>query len=157
VKESILDVLMYLFEYYMDDDTPVQEDQTLLKDELIGAGFPLTEVERALAWLESLAEEKSQLSLPAQATAMRLYAAPEIAKLDVECRGFLLFLEQMGALDAHHRELALDRCMALEAEEISLEQLKWVVLMVLFNQPGQEESLAWMEDLAYAESNGLLH
>ena len=37
--------------------------------------------------------------------------------------------------------------MALEDEEIDLDQLKWVVLMVLFNQPGRESAYAWMEDL----------
>ena len=45
------------------------------------------------------------------------------------------------------RELVIDRVMALEDEEIDLDQLKWVVLMVLFNQPGRESAYAWMEDL----------
>ena len=35
------------------------------------------------------------------------------------------------------------------AAEIDVEQIKWVVLMVLFNQPGQEANFAWMEDLMF--------
>ena len=35
------------------------------------------------------------------------------------------------------------------AEDIDIEQVKWVVLMVLFNQPGQEANYAWMEDLMF--------
>ena len=35
----------------------------------------------------------------------------------------------------------------MRPEEIDLDQLKWVVLMVLFNQPGRESAYAWMEDL----------
>jgi Smg protein len=35
--------------------------------------------------------------------------------------------------------------MALELEEVDLTDLKWVVLMVLFNQPGQEAAFAWIE------------
>ena len=66
-------------------------------------------------------------------------------KRDVECRGFLMFLEQQGILDAIQRELVLDRAMALDQDEFDLDDLKWVVLMVLFNQPGQEAAFAWME------------
>ena len=42
-------------------------------------------------------------------------------------------------------------------DEIDLEQLKWVVLMVLFNQPGREAAFAWMEDLVFEETTGMLH
>ena len=75
----------------------------------------------------------------------RVYYGPELEKLDVECRGFLLFLEQHGVLDADQRELVLDRAMALDQDELDLDDLKWVVLMVLFNQPGSEAAYAWME------------
>ena len=37
----------------------------------------------------------------------------------------------------------------LEAEELDLEQVKWVVLMVLSSQPGQELACAQMEDLVF--------
>jgi len=33
--------------------------------------------------------------------------------------------------------------MALEQDEMDLDDLKWVVLMVLFNQPGSEAAYAW--------------
>ncbi|MDX2418167.1 MAG: DUF494 family protein, partial [Xanthomonadales bacterium] len=33
--------------------------------------------------------------------------------------------------------------------EITLEDLKWVVRMVLFNQPGPEANFAWREDLMF--------
>ena len=47
--------------------------------------------------------------------------------------------------------------MALESEDISLEQLKWVALLVLFNQPGQEAAFAWMHDLVYDMPSVSLH
>ncbi len=37
--------------------------------------------------------------------------------------------------------------LALDADELDTEQLKWVVLMVLSSQPGQEQAFARMEDL----------
>ncbi len=77
--------------------------------------------------------------------------------MDAECRGFLLFLEQVKVLDATTRELVVDRVMALESESIDLEQLKWVVLMVLFNQPGQETMFSWMEDFVFDREACRLH
>src|SRR3546814_12645910 len=80
----------------------------------------------------------------------RVYFGPELDKLDVECRGFLLVLEQHGILDPAQRELVLDRAMALDQDELDLDDLKWVVLMVLFNQPGSEAAYAWMETQMFA-------
>ena len=39
-------------------------------------------------------------------------------------------------LDADQRELVLDRALALDQDELDLDDLKWVVLMVLFNKQG---------------------
>jgi Smg protein len=47
--------------------------------------------------------------------------------------------------------------MALATDEIDLTQLKWIILMVLFNQPGQEEAYAWMEDLMFEGLSDYLH
>ena len=69
----------------------------------------------------------------------------------------MLYLDHNDILDPVHRELVIDRVMALESEHIDLEQLKWVVLMVLFNQPGQEAAFAWMHDLVYEAEPGLVH
>ena len=51
----------------------------------------------------------------------------------------------------------VDRLLALETPDIDVEQIKWVVLMVLFSQPGQELAYARMEDLVFEESAGALH
>ncbi len=159
MKENILDVLMYLFENYMDDDTQLEQDPETLKVELSAAGFPHTEINKAFAWLEDLGERQELLTdRPAyESRAMRIFTQHEEDKMDLQCRGFLLFLEQVGVLDIASRELVIDRSMALDTEEMSLEQLKWVILMVLFNQPGQEANFAWMEDLVYDESPRVMH
>jgi len=47
--------------------------------------------------------------------------------------------------------------MALDALDIEVEQVKWVVLMVLFSQPGQENAFARMEDLVFDEVSDALH
>ena len=47
--------------------------------------------------------------------------------------------------------------MALDQDEIDLDDLKWVVLMVLFNQPGAEAAYAWMENQMFEDEPEPLH
>jgi Smg protein len=161
MKESVFDVLMYLFENYMSDEAAAEMDQDreALKSELLRAGFHDREIGKALDWLEGLsALQHASLSPPVkQAASMRIYSAQELERLDLDSRGFLLFLEQMGVLDHTTREMVVDRAMALEGTEMDLDQLKWVILMVLFNQPGREAAFAWMEDLVLDDMTTTLH
>ena len=54
MKEDVLDVLMYLFENYMDDDVAIEADPEILKSQLREAGFLSTEINKAFTWLEDL-------------------------------------------------------------------------------------------------------
>lgn len=159
MKESVLDVLMYLFDHYFDDDeVDVESDRESLQLDLVDAGFPEAEIHKAFVWLEGLAGEPEVCTGDnRESLSMRIYSSDEAGRLDAECRGFLLFLEQVKVLDATTRELVVDRVMALESEAIDLEQLKWVVLMVLFNQPGQETMFSWMEEFVFDREACRLH
>ncbi|RKZ36825.1 MAG: hypothetical protein DRQ37_03300 [Gammaproteobacteria bacterium] len=159
MKETVLDVLIYLFENYFDEDSELESDQGTVRRELLEAGFPEAEISKAFGWLEGLAAgNEGSVSDSAKVRAStRIYAAEETGRLDLECRGFLYFLEQVGVLDAVTRELVIDRVMALETDDIDLERLKWVLLMVLFNRPGKEETFAWMEDYVFENMSGRLH
>lgn len=157
MKENVLDVLMYLFRNYMDDDADADPDRESIQTELLAAGFPSREIQQAFEWLDSLIDRQMLITSPVNPGSCRVYVAQELAKLDVECRGFLLFLEQNGILDSETRELVIDRVMALEADDIGLHQLKWIILMLLLNQPGQEEACAWLEDLVLDGVPGYLH
>jgi Smg protein len=118
VKDNVLDLLIYLFENYMSTDDEPRPDRNTLKLELDKAGFAEPDIERALEWLD------------------------ELVRLDTDVRGYLMYLENVRILSGAERELVIDRLMALEADEIDIEQVKWVVLMVLFSQPGQESAYA---------------
>jgi Smg protein len=154
MKESILDVLLYLFEHYIAQDADFARDRDSLQNSLLQAGFSPAEIAKAFDWLDGLAERRHAPSAPRADGPTRVFVGPELAKLDLECRGFLMFLEQHGILDADQRELVLDRAMALDQDELDLEDLKWVVLMVLFNQPGSEAAYAWMETQMFDGEEG---
>jgi Smg protein len=162
MKESILDVLLYLFEHYFTDDADLVRDRDSLQsgplfDELGQAGFSPAEINKAFEWLDALARQRPGASAPRADGPTRVFAGPELDKLDVECRGFLLFLEQHGVLDSGQRELVVDRAMALDQDELDLDDLKWVVLMVLFNQPGSEAAYAWMETQMFEDEPEPVH
>ncbi len=159
MNENLLDVLMYLFENYFEDEVVLGPDQETVKHELSQAGFPEAVINRAFNWLEGLAApEQHEFSDTMVGTpSMRLFASEEQERLSRECRGFLLFLEQAGVLDPMNRELVIDRLMALGDDDIDLDQAKWVVQMVLFNQPGKEAAFSLMEDLVFDHGESRLH
>lgn len=147
MKENIFDVLMYLFDNYMDEDSEIPPDNDLVKTELLAAGFVDNDVIRAFDWLESLASEDINVT-PQSSSSFRIFSPFEKERLDVECQDLMMTLERTGILNSINRELILDRAIALE-EVLSLEKLKWIVLIVLLNQPNEELALARMEDIIY--------
>jgi Smg protein len=156
MKESVLDVLMYLFETFVDSDDEPEPNRNELKEELARAGFRDGEIDRALDWLDGLNSTGVTSSEP-QHTAFRVFDSAEQERLDAPSRGYLLQLEQIGILQPIQRELVIDRLLALDNEEIDVEQTKWVVMMVLFSQPGQKEAFAKMEDLVFADDSAWVH
>jgi Smg protein len=160
MSETVLDVLMYLFETYSDQEVQKESepDQSLLREELLHAGFGEPEVDRALDWLDGLTSRHIEpFAMQPAERSVRLFNPFELSRLDAECRGYILYLEQIGILSPVQRELVIDRLVALGAGDIDVEQVKWVVLMVLFSQPGQEKAFARMEDLVFEENTGVVN
>jgi len=157
MKQTVLDVLVYLFEHCMEEDNR-EINQDALRGQLIEAGFPDAQISKAFDWLEALAKQReAAVSNAARNSSLRVYTHEECEKLTREGRGLLLYLEQVGVVDSAARELVIERAMALDADEIGADELKWIVLMVLFNQPGNEEAFVWMEDLVMDELRGSLN
>jgi Smg protein len=156
--ENMVDVLIYLYENYLDGESQPPDDQGELEDELSQAGFTNGEIRKALRWLDELAAGVETAHYqPCTRRSMRVYADVESAKLDVEAKGLLLFLEQNGILDPASRELVIDRALAIDHASVSVEELKWVVLLVLMNRPGSEDAFTQMEDLVYNDEPTAVH
>jgi len=171
LKQNVLDVLIYLFETYSDDDSIQPPDREELESELIRAGFEEESIERALKWIDDLtvqigftkeADEHIEtlnlgLDNKAALPSIRVYTLTEKTRISQSCRGYLHHLEQIGILDHEQLERVIDRVMALDKDNIDIEELQWVVLMVLFSQPEQELAFQQMEDLIYMENGGIVH
>ncbi|NOY67106.1 MAG: DUF494 domain-containing protein [Gammaproteobacteria bacterium] len=149
MKENVLDVLLYLFQNFMDGDSDIEPDRENLENQLLDAGFLDHEISHAFIWLDDLATNQENNKGNIKNHSFRVFTSEESDKLDVDCRGFLLYLENMCVLTAESRELVIDRVMALDSHDFDIERLKWVVLMVLFNHPEQDMNLEWIENMVF--------
>ena len=158
MKENVIDILKYLFESYLDEDIEHIPTGNKVKNELSLAGFGQKNIGKAFEWLDDLAKLKTHqftLSFDIK-TPSRIYNDYEQERFSIEARGFMYYLEDMGILDFNLRELIIDRALALESEEINLEQMQWITLMVLFNISGSEGAFTWIENVVFDE-NHLMH
>jgi Smg protein len=128
------DILVYVFENCQQAELAYDRERVAKK--LSAAGFEDSDISEALHWLAGVtrAPQGGLEKLAVSRHAFRAFAPREAAKLDAQCRGFLLTLEQSGILDVQTRELVIERALAAAGDSLSLEQLKLVVLMVLWNQ-----------------------
>lgn len=134
-------------------------DNDALVVELEKIGFDRYEISRALHWLDGLIQFQAAFNAgpPLTTLALRHYLPEEMERLGVEGRGMLLYLEQIGILDPVAREIVIDRVMAFDSREVDLGRIKWVVLLVLFNQPGKKAALALMQEMVLADAFDILH
>ena len=166
---TVLDILIYVFDRYMFDEAPEVPEREALARDLESAGFGEANVERALDWLADLAGERQPRAAAcprpdaddarrSARRSLRLYshawswrASRRIAAACC-CR----WSRRRSCMPAQ-RELVIDRLLALDVEDLNLEQVRWVVLMVLSSQPGQEQACARMETLVFDADTGATH
>ena len=128
------EILVYLFENCQHHEISGEKDRVAKK--LSAAGFDDSDISEAMTWLAGVVRGplRSFAPLPERGAASRAYAPKEMLKLDAECRGLLMHFEQSGILTPQVREHVIERAMAANGDGLTIEQLKLVVLMVLWNQ-----------------------
>lgn len=153
----MFELLVYLFENYIESNIPADE-QTLTR-ELSAAGFDSQDISLAFSWfsdLATLADQADVTDTSAGRAAYRIYNPEETKKIGADSRSFLLFLEQAGVLNTFEREVVIDRLMALTESEITLDQAKWISLMVLWRH-GKARDYLFVEDALFNEASHTLH
>ena len=64
MKENVIDVLLYLFENYIDTENSSQPDKDVLELELEQVGFQEMEIHKALDWLDNMTVVAPQTDNP---------------------------------------------------------------------------------------------
>jgi Smg protein len=149
-KESTLEVLFYLFENYSEVED-VNQSRDVLHGYLNQAGFPSTDISKAFDWLESLADEDTVRISKPNKKSVRIFSEYECNWLNSECRSYLIFLDQAHVLTPEMRERTIDRVLELQDDCFNLDKLKWVILMLLLNQPNSESAYVWMDEIALSD------
>ncbi|HLX79441.1 MAG TPA: DUF494 domain-containing protein [Burkholderiales bacterium] len=128
------DILVYVFENCQQYELSNEKERVAKK--LSAAGFDDSDISEALTWLAGVARSphRALAPLPDSGAGFRAYAPKELARLDAECRGLLIYFEQAGILTPQTREYVIERALAAAGDGLTIEQLKLIVLMVLWNQ-----------------------
>jgi len=156
MKENTLDVLFYLFDNYSDVDD-VSQSRDVLQGYLKEAGFPRTRISRAFDWLESLADDNVIYLSEPKTRSIRHFSKYEMRWLDKESQDYMLSLTNSGVLSPEMFERTIDRVLSLGDKEFDISRLKWVILMLLLNQPDTEAEYVWMDDVALGEEEPVYH
>ena len=166
IKQSVVDVLMFLFERYLDDDDSnktghVTDKRDSIQLRLEEMGFHNQDINQAFDWLEDLADVQANMQdnekqIAIKETSTRIYSEQEKMLITQESIGFLNFLQQSNILTPVTRELILDRVVAL-GHPLDAEQLKWIIMIVLHTQPGEEYTLTLMEDFLFDDTIDHIH
>ncbi len=155
----MFEILMFLFENYMDAGVSLKSDNDAVVTELQRVGFDRDEIDRALDWLDGLDRFQQEVHSGPKITSqsIRHFLPFEREQFGMEGLDFLIHLERLGIVDSATREIVIDRVVALDTREVDLGRIKWVILMVLFNQPDKKAALSLLQDMILAEAFDALH
>ena len=161
MTNNILDVLTFMFDFLFEiaeEDSGQELDDDLLKSHLSEAGFDSVRIDKALNWIENIASLQDGRLTPFTTThnSIRVYSNDEQGKLDTRARGFIMFMENMGQLSPSQREMVIDQVMSLEDSKLSMDDLKWVVMMVIGNSTDASVPTQWLESIVFYDENPTL-
>jgi Smg protein len=161
MTNNILDVLTFMFDILFESaeqDSAQEVDDDLLKSHLSDAGFDADRIEKALNWLENIAalQDGRIAAFDTTHNSMRIYNEVEKNKLDAKSRGFIMFMENMGQLSPSQREIVIDQVMSLEDSKLTIDDLKWVVMMVIGNSTEAPVPAQWIEAIVFYDDNPTL-
>ena len=154
----MLEILLNVFANYLTYGVPVGSEREYLIEVLISEGFEGEHIDEAFVWVDQLLDSCEQNKNDNSITSVvRSYTNQERQRLGLEGQSLLIRLVKSGVLDALARETVIERVMALDTPEVTLEHVQWVILMVMSNQPDFEEITDWAEMLVTDGLTPIIH
>ncbi|KAF0205298.1 MAG: hypothetical protein FD173_1143 [Gallionellaceae bacterium] len=151
----MFDILIFLFESYFDAGSYPDAEKLTVK--LNAAGFEEEDITQAVAWLSGL-RQLSLTDYPASInqSGSRCFADLERQRISIDGLRFISFWEQSKMISPIEREMIIDRAVALGRENLSLDKVKLIALMVLWNQHEDLDPMI-IEDLLTPADSAQLH
>lgn len=151
----MFDILLFLFESYFDAGNYPEPDR--LSAKLSAAGFEEDDIHQALAWLSGLRELSNATYPPSiNQSGLRCYTDFEEQRISDEGLRFIAFWEYNKIITPIEREMIIDRVVALGRDKLSLDKVKLIALMVLWNQHEDLDPML-IEDLLTPTDAAQLH
>lgn len=131
MRERVLAIVSLIAQYFLEDRDLTSEGD--LVDELLSIGFESDEIDAAFNWMENQAlHPPAQTELLPPMTSYRVFTDEEKRVLDVEARGFLARLRDMGILNNEVQEEIILKALQLADEDLSLKEIKTITVLTLF-------------------------
>lgn len=157
----MFEVLVYMFENYI--DTHFRPDEHTLSKELCAAGFDEQDISGAFDWfnqLELMVDQANIFESP-HPVSTRIFTDAELKKISGESLGFVLFLVQANILNTAQRELVMELAMNLNQLKVSIEEMRWIVLMTTWGAsksgPDKTKEYLFIEDALLSKQKPTLH
>lgn len=137
MRERFLDIVTLLARYLFEERRAV-DDQEAITEELVAEGYDPQDIREAFAWLEQVPVARgggaspTDFSAPDQST--RVLTPAEALKITPPAYGFLVRLRQLRLIDATMQERVLERAMAVDADEIGIDEIKAITAFFLFDR-----------------------
>ena len=151
----MFDILLFLFESYFDAGSYPEPKR--LSAKLSAAGFEEEDISQALSWLSGL-RELSDATYPESInhSGLRCYTEYEEQRISEEGLRFVAFWEHNKIITPIEREMIIDRVVALGRDKLSVDKVKLIALMVLWNQHEDLDPML-IEDLLTPSEAAQLH
>lgn len=152
----MFEVLVFMFENYLANHAMPCND--VMEQELSAAGFEQNDILGAFDWFEEmqLRLNKSNVAYTQAYSGFRVFSELELKKISLESMGFVLFLHQANVISNMERDLIVDRAMALKQKSIKVEEMRWIVMIALWNE-GREKDYLFVEDAIFNPRGLTIH
>jgi len=147
----MLEVLIFIYQNYWDNHGGAESketDEAIMAYELSQAGFNHQDILHAVDWVKDLRRSVQQPQYQQDPAALRIFCDQERSKICDESLNLLCLLQKSALISAHERDLIIDRAMVLPQETISMEDIRWITMMVLWDENRKQDYL-FVEDALF--------
>lgn len=147
----MLEVLIFIYQNYWDKHEAIdlkETDEAIMAYELSQAGFNHQDILHAVDWVKDLRRSVQQPQYQHDPAALRIFCDMERSKINDESLNFLSLLYRSDIISAYERDLIIDRAMLLPQETLSMEDIRWITMMVLWDDTRKQDYL-FVEDALF--------
>lgn len=160
MKQALFEVLVYLFNNYVEKEVSLPENSDQIIQDLQNAGFAFERIEEIYQLLHNLTNLFQHFKQPVEFNdnnAFRVLNPIEQLKLDTKNQGLLILFEQLGILEPKLREAILEQVLLSDSSFISAEELKGLIMIVLMKEIPEIYQHSWMSSMLLPEQNHTIH